>query len=91
MQSEVSHVLTFLLDDQIAIMARRAFAQFHVVHQLHTLLDWESLYSVIQALVFLCYEHIDYCYVLYTGLHLKSIWKLQLVQNIAEMSSSRVP
>ncbi|KAM6466454.1 uncharacterized protein PHA67_012250 [Liasis olivaceus] len=85
-QTDPVHNLGVLLDsrlllkEQVAVMAKRAFAQLRVVHQLHPFLDRESLQSVTHALVI---SHIDYCNALYMGLPLKSIRKLQLVQNAA--------
>lgn len=61
-------------------MARRAFAHLQVVHLLHPYLDWEVLLTVTHALVT---YRLDYNNTLYTGLPLKTIWKLQLVQNMA--------
>lgn len=48
--------------------------------QLHPFLDQDFLCLVTQALV-IC--RMDYRNVLYTGLPLKCIWKLQLVQSAA--------
>lgn len=54
-------------------MARGAFAQVHLKHQLDPFMDQEALFMVIDALVAL-----NYCIVLYLGLSLKIIQKLQL-------------
>lgn len=69
-----------LLEEQVAAMARRAFAQLRVVHQLRPFLDRDALRTVTHALVI---SRIDYCNAFYMGLPLKSIRKLQLVQNAA--------
>lgn len=41
--------LRLLLEDQVATVARRAFAHLRVVSQLHLLLDWEALFTVTYA------------------------------------------
>lgn len=56
----------------------RAFEQMHLVHQLHPVLEWEAFFIVIHVLVTL---HLDHGNMLCMGLFLKSIWKVQLVQN----------
>ena len=61
-------------------MARGAIAQLRVVCQLQPFLEQEALRTVTYALVI---SHIDYCNAIYMGLPLKSIRKLQLVQNVA--------
>lgn len=58
----------------VAVVARRAFVQLHRVH-LCPFLDHEAICTVNHALAVSCF---NYCNVLYLGLLLKSIWKLQL-------------
>lgn len=41
--------LLLLLEDQVATVARRAFAHLRVVSQVHLLLDWEALFTVTYA------------------------------------------
>lgn len=71
-------VSQILLNEQVAVVARRAFAQPRLVHQLCLFLNWQVLFSVIYALVT---SKLNYCNVLCLGLLLTSIWKFQLVQN----------
>lgn len=54
-------------------MARMAFAQLYVVHQLHPYLDPGALCMVTQILII---SWLGYCNALYTGLPLNSIQKL---------------
>lgn len=44
--------------------------------------------SVVESLVI---QRLDYCNVLYMGLPLKSIWRLQLAQSAVAQSISRTP
>lgn len=62
-------------------MARRSFAQLlcYASHTV-TVLDCEVFFIVTHPLVISC---LDYCYVLYNRLSLKSIHKVGLVQNVA--------
>ena len=66
--------------DQVASVARSAFCQLRLVAQLHPYLDGDNLVSVVHALVT---SKLDYCNALYVGLPLKTVRKLQLVQNAA--------
>lgn len=59
-------------------MPRRPFAQLYLIQQLHPFLDWEALLLITNALVT---PQLDYCNMLYMGLLLNSIQKLQLTQN----------
>ncbi|XP_061451815.1 uncharacterized protein LOC133369973 [Rhineura floridana] len=68
------------LEAQVASVARSAFYQLRLVAQLRPYLDREHLTSVIHALVT---SRLDYCNALYVGLPLKTVRKLQLVQNAA--------
>ena len=61
-------------------MARSAFAQLKLVRQLHPFLEMSDLATVTHALVT---SHFDYCNALCVGLPLKTVQKLQLVQNSA--------
>ncbi|XP_032094990.1 collagen alpha-1(VII) chain [Thamnophis elegans] len=67
-----------LLKEQVAITARRVFAQLCVVHQFD--LFWiESPYA--QAFNSRVPSHLDNCNALYMELPLESIWKPQMVQS----------
>ena len=66
------------LEAQVASVAWSAFYQLRLVAQLRPYLD--NLASVVYALVT---SRLDYCNALYVGLPLKTVWKLQLVQNAA--------
>ncbi|XP_061487326.1 prostacyclin synthase isoform X4 [Rhineura floridana] len=68
------------LEAQIASVARGAFYQLRLVAQLRPYLDRENLASVVHVLVT---SKLDYCNALYVGLPLKTVRKLQLVQNAA--------
>ncbi|XP_061466651.1 uncharacterized protein LOC133377174 [Rhineura floridana] len=68
------------LEAQVASVARNAFYQLRLVAQLRPYLDRENLATVIHALVT---SRLDYCNALYVGLPLKTVRKLQLVQNAA--------
>ncbi|XP_061441792.1 uncharacterized protein LOC133364873 [Rhineura floridana] len=68
------------LEAQVASVVRNAFYQLRLVAQLHPYLSKEDLTSVVHALVTSC---LDYCNALYVGLPLKTVRKLQLVQNAA--------
>ena len=61
-------------------MAWSAFYQLQLVAQLRPYLDRNNLASVVYALVT---SKLDYCNALYVGLPLKTVRKLQLVQNAA--------
>ncbi|XP_061460454.1 uncharacterized protein LOC133373973 [Rhineura floridana] len=61
------------LEAQVASVARSAFYQFRLVAQLRPYLDREHLVT----------SRLDYCSALYVGLPLKTVRKLQLVQNAA--------
>lgn len=73
------------MEDQKAAMVRGTFAQIHL---LHPFLDQVTLVTVIHALVS---SHLSYCNVLYIGVPLKTIWKIQLVQNAAMHTVMCVP
>ncbi|XP_061477973.1 uncharacterized protein LOC133382302 [Rhineura floridana] len=68
------------LEAHVAAVARNAFYQLRLVAQLRPYLSREDLTSVVHALVT---SRLDYCNALYVGLPLKTVWKLQLVQNAA--------
>ena len=64
----------------MALVAQSAFYQLRLVAQLRPYLDRDNLVSVVHALVT---SKLDYCNALYVGLPLKTVRKLQLVQNAA--------
>ena len=66
------------LEAQMDLVARGAFLQLQKLYQLRPYLDEQSLMTVTHALVT---SHTDYCNVLYMGLPLKTVQRLQLVQN----------
>ena len=68
------------LDVQVSALARSAFSQLKLVHQLHPFLAMSDLATVTHALVTF---RLDHCNMLYMGLPLKSVRKLQLVQRAA--------
>ncbi|XP_070618653.1 uncharacterized protein, partial [Erythrolamprus reginae] len=68
------------LEKHLSAVARGAFAQVRLVRQLRPYLDRESLLTVTHALIT---SRFDYCNALYMGLPLKSVRKLQIVQNAA--------
>uniref|UniRef100_A0A803TNR7 Reverse transcriptase domain-containing protein n=1 Tax=Anolis carolinensis TaxID=28377 RepID=A0A803TNR7_ANOCA len=68
------------LEPQVSVVARGAFAQLRLVHQLRPYLGKSDLATVVHALVT---SHLDYCNALYVGLPLKMPQKLQLVQRAA--------
>lgn len=87
-QTQLATLGSLLLEEQVASMNRRAFAQLQFMDELRPFLDDDSLHSVTQALVI---SHLDYCNVLYMGLLLKSVWKLQLVQSVVARAVFVVP
>ena len=68
------------LEAQVDSVARGAFLQLRKLYQLRPYLDEQSLMRVTHALLT---SHIDYCNALYVGLPLKTVRRLQLVQNQA--------
>ena len=64
------------LDTQVLAVARSAFAQLKLVHQLHPFLETSVLATVTHALVT---SQMDSCNVLYVGLPMESAGKLQRV------------
>ncbi|XP_066490600.1 oxysterol-binding protein-related protein 8-like [Tiliqua scincoides] len=68
------------LESQVTVVANGAFAQLQLVRQLRPYLCQLDLTTVVHALVT---SRLDYCNTLYMGLPLKTVWKPQLVQNVA--------
>ena len=68
------------LEAQVASVAQSAFYQLWLVAPLCPYLDRDNLASVVYALVT---SKLGYCNALYMGLPLKTVQKLQLVQNAA--------
>ncbi|KAF7247075.1 putative RNA-directed DNA polymerase from transposon BS [Varanus komodoensis] len=68
------------LEAQVTAVARSAFFQLRLIHQLHPYLENDCLVTVTHALVT---SRLDFCNELYMGLPLKTVWILQLVQNRA--------
>ncbi|KAF7246206.1 NIPA-like protein 2 [Varanus komodoensis] len=66
------------LEAQVTVVARSAFFQLRLIHQLCPYLEYDCLVTVTHALVT---SRLDFCNVLYVGLPLKMVWILQLVQN----------
>lgn len=77
-----------LLEEQIVALARKAFAQLHLVHQFCPFLDWEALQIVTDALVT---PRPNYCSMFYTVLPLKTTQNFQLVQNAAVQAVMVMP
>ena len=70
--------LELSLEAQVNSVAKSTFYQFMLIYQLCPYLDRDSLATVIHALIT---SRLDYCNVLYVGLPLKMVRKLQLLQN----------
>uniref|UniRef100_A0A8D2Q3W3 Reverse transcriptase domain-containing protein n=1 Tax=Varanus komodoensis TaxID=61221 RepID=A0A8D2Q3W3_VARKO len=68
------------LEAQVTAVARSAFFQLWLIHQLRTYLENDCLATVTHALVT---SRLDFCNMLYVGLPLKTVRILQLVQNRA--------
>ena len=68
------------LEAQVDSVARSTFLQLQKLYQPWPYLDKQSLMTVMHALVT---SRIDYCNVLYVRLPLKTVWRLQLIQNRA--------
>ncbi|KAF7251619.1 HHIP-like protein 1 [Varanus komodoensis] len=68
------------LEAQVTAVARSAFLQLRLIHQLRPYLEYDCLATVTHALVTSC---LDFCNALYVGLPLKTVRILQLVQNRA--------
>ncbi|KAF7250284.1 Band 4.1-like protein 4A [Varanus komodoensis] len=69
-----------LLDTQVTAVARSAFHQLQLIHQLCPYLEDNCLATVTHALVT---SRLDFCNMLYVGLPLKTVRILQMVQNRA--------
>ncbi|KAF7246934.1 Transmembrane protease serine 12 [Varanus komodoensis] len=68
------------LEAQVTAVARSAFFQLRLIHQLRPYLEYDCLATVTHALVT---SRLDFCNALYVGLPLKTVRILQLVQNRA--------
>ncbi|KAF7245513.1 putative RNA-directed DNA polymerase from transposon BS [Varanus komodoensis] len=68
------------LEAQVTAVARSAFLQLRLIHQLRPYLEYNCLATVTHALVT---SRLDFCNVLYVGLPLKTVRIPQLVQNRA--------
>ncbi|KAF7236082.1 hypothetical protein EYD10_17124 [Varanus komodoensis] len=68
------------LEAQVTAVAKSAFLQLRLIHQLHPYLEYDCLATVTHALVTSC---LYFCNALYVGLPLKTVQILQLVQNRA--------
>ncbi|KAF7252401.1 hypothetical protein EYD10_01895 [Varanus komodoensis] len=68
------------LEAQVTAVARSAFFQLQLIHQLRPYLEYDCLATVTHVLVT---SRLDFCNVLYVGLPLKTVRILQLVQNRA--------
>lgn len=67
-----------LLDKWVAAVAIGAYYQLWLVSQLQLFLDRKDLATVVHILVV---SKLDNCNALYIGLSLKTVWKLQLIQD----------
>ncbi|KAF7234952.1 hypothetical protein EYD10_18178, partial [Varanus komodoensis] len=67
-------------ETQVTAVARSAFLQFRLIHQLRPYLEYDCLVTVTHTLVTSC---LDFCNALYLRLPLKMVRILQLVQNRA--------
>ncbi|KAF7254014.1 Beta-centractin [Varanus komodoensis] len=68
------------LEAQVTAVARSAFFQLQLIHQLRPYLEYDCLAIVTHTLVT---SRVDFCNALYVGLPLKTVRILQLVQNSA--------
>ncbi|KAF7246057.1 ATPase WRNIP1 [Varanus komodoensis] len=68
------------LEAQMTVVARNAFLQLRLIHQLRPYLEDDCLATVTHALVT---SWLDFCNVCYVGLPFKTVWILQMVQNRA--------
>ncbi|KAF7239029.1 hypothetical protein EYD10_14250 [Varanus komodoensis] len=68
------------LEAQVTEVARSAFLQLRLIHQLRPYLEYDCLATVTHALVT---SRLDFCNAVYVGLPLKTVRILQLVQNRA--------
>ncbi|KAF7246618.1 Mitochondrial tRNA-specific 2-thiouridylase 1 [Varanus komodoensis] len=68
------------LEAQVTAVARSAFLQLRLIHQLRLFLENDCLATVTHTLVT---SRLDFCNALYVGLPLKTVRILQLVQNRA--------
>ncbi|KAF7249404.1 5-hydroxytryptamine receptor 4, partial [Varanus komodoensis] len=68
------------LEAQVTAVARSAFLQLQLIHQLCPFLENDCLATVIHALVT---SRLDFCNALYVGLPLKTVRIFQLLQNRA--------
>ncbi|KAF7243255.1 putative RNA-directed DNA polymerase from transposon BS [Varanus komodoensis] len=68
------------LEAQVIAVARSAFLQLRLIHQLRPYLEYDCLATVTHALVT---SRFNFCNALYVGLPLKTVRILQLVQNRA--------
>ncbi|KAF7251647.1 Serine/threonine-protein phosphatase 4 regulatory subunit 4 [Varanus komodoensis] len=68
------------LEAQVTAVARSAFLQLWLIHQLYPYLEYDCLATVTHELVT---SRLDFCNALYVGLPLKTVRILQLVQNRA--------
>lgn len=76
-----------LLDEQVAVVARRTFSQLHLRHQ-WSFLDQQAQLTLTHTLVT---SRLEYSNALYMGLPLNSIWKLWLVWNAVSRPVRRAP
>ncbi|KAF7235618.1 Endothelin-converting enzyme-like 1 [Varanus komodoensis] len=72
--------LELSLEAQVTAVARSAFLQLQLIHQLRPYLEDDCLATLTHALVT---SRLDFCNALYVGLPLKTFRILQLVQNRA--------
>ncbi|KAF7254753.1 Formin-2, partial [Varanus komodoensis] len=68
------------LEAQVMAVARSAFLQLRLIHQLRPFLENDCLVTVTHTLIT---SRLDFCNALYVGLPLKTVRILQLVQNRA--------
>ncbi|KAF7243052.1 putative RNA-directed DNA polymerase from transposon BS [Varanus komodoensis] len=68
------------LEAQVTAVARSAFFQLRLIHQLRPYLEYDCLATMTHALVT---PRLDFCNALYVGLPLKTVRILQFVQNRA--------
>ena len=68
------------METQVASVVHTAFFHLWQIPRLQPYLDTGALTTLVHALVI---SRLDHCNVLYVGLPLKLMWKLQVAQNAA--------
>ena len=78
---------TMTLDGQIAATCRSSYMHIRWINTIHQYLTNDAAKTLIQSLVT---SRLDYCNIIYNGLPMKSIKRLQLTQNAAARLIRRI-